>query len=83
MHAPSGACYFLTMAKTKTLKYSETKGWTGGDSRTLYTVTDLRTGQQTVRPGWNLERVGPVVDIRIATQAEADAAGWPRGWTVA
>lgn len=68
----------------KGITYSEEKGWTGGDSRTLYHITDVRTDQSKVRPGPFLG-VGPMVRIRVATRAEAEE-GWQKplhsGWKV-
>lgn len=64
------------------LRFDERKGvWLGAKSRTLYHVTDTRTGHTVVRD--ILKGVGPAVTIRLATRAEADAAGWPAGWIVA
>jgi hypothetical protein len=67
------------------LTYTEAKGWTGGDDRTLYLVTDKRTGRTLVRPGYLLKGIGPVADIRVATRNEA-MQGWQSplhaGWTV-
>lgn len=54
------------------MNYSESNGWTGGDSRTLYTITDTRTGTVVVRPGDSMNGIGPAVDIRVATRAEAE-----------
>ena len=66
------------------LRYDDRKGlWIGADSRTLYHVTDTLTGATSVRDGHGLKGVGPNADIRLATRGEADAAGWPAGWTVA
>lgn len=48
-------------------------GWSGGDSRTLYTFRDKRTGSVTVRPGGDARGVGPECDVRVATKAEAEA----------
>lgn len=66
------------------LRYDERKGlWAGANERALYHVTDKLTGGTTIRDGHGLKAVGPNVDIRLATRSEADAAGWPAGWTVA
>lgn len=66
------------------LSYTEEGGWQGGDDRTLYTITDRRTGRVLVRPGHEL-RGGPEVDIRMATREEAEEH-WQRplhvGWKV-
>ncbi len=67
------------------LTYSSESGWTGADSRTLYLVTDTRTGDAKVRPGYLLTGFGPAVEIRIATGPEA-LDMWHdnlKGWTVA
>ncbi len=68
------------------MKYSSRKGWVGGDSRTLYTITDKRTGSILVRPGDSLAGIGPDVTIAVATRGEA-LAHWQSplhsGWTVA
>jgi hypothetical protein len=69
--------------------YDERRGWTGGDTRTLYTFTDRRTGTVGVHPGGGagkrlLMRWGPA-DVRVATRAEAEEH-WQRplhaGWKV-
>lgn len=65
------------------LRYHARKGWTGQDERALYHVTDNLTGGTQVRRGEDLRAVGPEATIRLATRAEADASGWPQGWTVA
>lgn len=68
------------------LRYDERKGlWTGANERALYHVSDPRAYAQAAQilPGWQLKSVGPNVDIRLATRAEANAAGWPAGWIVA
>jgi len=64
-------------------KYSERRGWTGGDSRTLYAIEDQRTGRVVVRPGGELAGIGSEAVVRIATRAEAEEhwqgqlhAGW-------
>jgi hypothetical protein len=74
-------------------RYSEKRGWTGGDPRTLYAITDKRTGKVQVRPGGGSSRgvwssfkgVGPEVTIRVATRSEAMGNVFPRGvgWMVA
>lgn len=83
--------FLMTNTTTKAptvpgLTYSERKGWTGADARTLYAITDKRTGTIEVLPGDQLGGVGPVVTIRVATRIEAEY-GWQRplhaGWTVA
>lgn len=80
------------MAKKADLpRYTEKHGWVGGDSRTLYAFTDRRTGQVSVHPGGGpkrklLMRVGPEVDVRIASRSEAEEH-WQNplhmGWKVA
>jgi hypothetical protein len=66
-------------------RYNATHGWTGGDSKTLYTFTDKRTGYITVKPGgtFYVKTVGPEHTVRVATRDEAEAkwqsplhAGW-------
>lgn len=73
-------------ARVSEPRYSEGKGWTGGDTRTLYAITDVRTGNVTVRPGKSFAGVGPACTIRIATRLEAETE-WQSplhaGWKVA
>lgn len=70
-------------------RYDEKRGWTGGDSRTLYMFTDRRTGTRDVHPGGGgagkklLMHWGPEADVRVATRSEAEThwqnplhAGW-------
>lgn len=69
-------------------RYSEKRGWTGGDSRTLYAFTAKQTGTTRVYPGGGpgkklLMHWGPEATVRVATRAEAEAhwqkplhAGW-------
>lgn len=75
-------------ARSRLPTYDERKGWTGGDSRTLYAFTDRRTGGVTILPGpgaQGITAIGPEVTVRVATRAEAEE-GWQsplhRGWTV-
>lgn len=68
-------------------RYDERKGmWRGGDGRTLYAFTGLRTGSTLVRPGGRTVNIGPEVTVRIATREEAERL-WQSplhsGWTVA
>jgi len=72
-------------------RYDDRRGWTGGDSRTLYAFTDRRTGRVAVYPGGGagkklLMRVGPEADVRVATRPEAEEL-WQSplhaGWKVA
>ncbi len=67
------------------MKYSRESGWTGGDARTLYLITDTRTGVSVVRPGDCLQGIGPAVDIVIARRCDAEVL-WQSplhsGWTV-
>lgn len=76
-------------------KYNTRRGrWVGGDSRTLYTFTDPVTGHKTVAQGTQTADgthfkhyripVGAGATVRVATRAEADAAGYTQGgggWT--
>lgn len=52
-------------------RYSERRGWTGGSSSVLYAFQDRRTGKVSVRPGRSVGGIGPEVDVRVATRAEA------------
>lgn len=70
-------------------RFRPSKGaWTGGDSYTLYAVTDKRTGKTFVRPGDKRHFMGvdPEATVRIATKAEAEEH-WQTplhsGWKVA
>jgi hypothetical protein len=60
--------------------------WVGGSSRTLYLLTDKRTENGVVRPGGQLDGIGPEVTVRVATRQEAEA-GWQSplsaGWVTA
>lgn len=60
--------------------------WSGGDSRTLYAFTSLRTGRTWVVPGGYDMNWGPEATVRVATRDEAEEL-WQRplhpGWTVA
>lgn len=81
--------------KTTLPKYNARRGlWVGGDSRTLYTFTDPVTGHKTVTQGTQTAdgthfkhyriAVGAGASVRVATRAEADAAGYTQGgggWT--
>jgi hypothetical protein len=55
-------------------------------ARSLYAITDRRTGAILVRPGGQFGGVGPEVLIRLATRAEAEEH-WQNplspGWRVA
>ena len=53
-------------------QYSESKGWTGGDARALYAITDVRTGRTIVRPVEQMTGVGPAVTVAQATRAQAE-----------
>lgn len=68
------------------MKYTDAKGWTGGDSRTLYAITDNTTGLVLVRPGHGLAGIGPEVVITVATKEQAEEH-WQNplhsGWKVA
>ncbi|MBK7823080.1 MAG: hypothetical protein IPJ61_19025 [Tessaracoccus sp.] len=61
--------------KTTLPKYNARRGlWVGGDSRTLYTFTDQRTGHAfTKRPGEVHAAGPPDVSVRVATKAEGEA----------
>lgn len=68
-------------------RYTEQRGWFGGDSRTLYAYTDRRTGKVEVYPGeWPPQGWGPEANVRVATRAEAEEH-WQNplhaGWKVA
>lgn len=67
-------------------QYSEAKGWTGGDPKRLYHITDTRTGQWHVKPVEDMRGVGPDVGMRHATREEAEKQ-WQKplhaGWKVA
>lgn len=81
--------------KTALPKYNARRGlWVGGDSRTLYTFTDPATGRHRTTHGTRMSDgthfkhyridAGPNADVRVATRAEADAAGYTQGgggWT--
>lgn len=86
----------MTRTPNTTLpKYNTRRGrWVGGDSRTLYTFTDPVTGHKTVAQGTQTADgthfkhyripVGAGATVRVATRAEADAAGYTQGgggWT--
>ena len=67
------------------ITYSETQGWNGGDTRTLYAITDKRTGGIVVRPGGAMLGIGPAVDIEVATRFIAEQLGQKplhSGWRV-
>lgn len=55
-------------------KYSERRGWVGGDKNVLYAFEDKRTGHVLVRPREHLGGSGPGPDVfvRVATRAEAE-----------
>ncbi len=64
-------------------RYSAKLGWHGGAKKTLFAVTDERTGHVIVRPREDMRSVGPAVTVRVATRAEAEKhwqsplhAGW-------
>lgn len=71
--------------------YDERRGWIGGDSRTLYALTDRRTGRVAVHPGGGgpgkklLTYMGPEAQVRVATREEGEEH-WqrplPAGWNV-
>jgi hypothetical protein len=72
--------------KPKAPRYDERKGWTGGDSRTLYAVVDKASNAVVVRPGNAMRGIGPGVTVRVATRAEAVQhwqADLSPGWKVA
>lgn len=75
----------MSRVKTKTPRYTAAHGWRGGDSRTLYTVVDQRTGQVSVRPGDSFRGMGAAVRIHQATRDEAELY-WQKplhsGWKV-
>lgn len=52
-------------------QYSEKKGWHGGDRKTLFALTDKRTGKVMVRPAGFMRGIGSEADIRVATKEEA------------
>lgn len=66
--------------------WNDTKGWTGGNDRTLYAFTDTRTGRVVVRPVYDTRGIGPAATVRVATRTEA-LEQWQNplhpGWTVA
>jgi len=73
--------------RVKLPRWDDRRGWTGGDSRTLYAFTDRLTGRlYAVRPGGGrriADAGGPNADVRLATRAEAERlwqsplhAGW-------
>lgn len=58
-------------------RWSDTKGWKGGDSRRLYAFIDNLTGRVTVHPGnaglrHSSVPVGPNATVRPATRLEAE-----------
>ncbi len=53
-------------------RYSESGGWRGGAKKTLFAITDKRTGRVIVRPREQMRGVGPEVRVRVATRAEAE-----------
>lgn len=58
--------------RTALPRWNDKRGWTGGDTRTLYAFTDKRTGRVVVYPGGSVSRgVGPEMTVRVATRAEA------------
>jgi len=59
--------------KIKLPRYSERRGWTGGDAKALYAITDKRTGRLSVLPVWGMRGVGPVATVRVATLEQAEA----------
>ena len=76
-----------TMARTpraKLPRYDARKGWSGGDSRTLYAFTDPATDRVVVRPGGFEMPFGPQAMVRVATRDEAEQH-WQSplhiGWT--
>ena len=70
-------------------KYSAKKGgWTGGDTRTLYTFSSPSGSWWRVAPGMGAKGTinhGPDTIVRVATQAEAEEK-WQKplhsGWNV-
>lgn len=66
-------------------KYSERKGWHGGDKHAIYAFVDKRTHNVRACPVYAAGGVGPEVTVRMATRAEAEEQ-WQRplhaGWKV-
>lgn len=67
----------------RAVRFDSRRGWVGLDGRTLYAFTDKRTSSVVVRPGNQTGGIGPEVDVRVATRAEAEKhwqsplhAGW-------
>lgn len=69
--------------------WDENKGWVGGAPGVVYAFVCRLTLNACVYPARDIGGArmnppsGPNADVRIATRAEADAAGWVRGWKVA
>lgn len=72
--------------RIKAPRWSDRKGWVGGDPRRLYAFTCKHTGAVEVKPGNAGTAVGPHCDVRPATRAEAERR-WQRplhrDWKVA
>lgn len=58
--------------KTKLPKYSDKRGWYGGDEYALYCFEDNRTGRIKVSPVYCAGGIGPEVSVRVATREEAE-----------
>lgn len=74
------------MARVKMPRYSEARGWHGGDDRALYAFVGRATGAIIVAPIYCGRYVGPDCDVRLATRSEAEKH-WQMplhgGWKVA
>jgi len=89
---PSGSIWWSIILTPNPLPSYDDKlcHWIGGDSYTLYTFTDKRTGSITVAPGsvgnLHIVGIGPECTVRLATHAEAEEH-WQKplhsGWKVA
>lgn len=77
-----------SLSKKESLpRWSDRKGWIGGNSKTLYTYIDNVTDRIAVAPGGHAHvQVGPNAEVRMATRAEAEML-WQSplhgGWKVA
>lgn len=70
-------------------RWNPRKGWIGGDTRTLYALTDRLTKRVSIHPGGGIT-AGDNADVAIATREQAlavkdddGARYWPKGWKVA
>ena len=71
--------------KVKLPRYDKRKGWTGGDDRALYAITDTHTGRLSVLPAFGMRGIGPTATVRLATRTEAEEhwqAPLTPGWKV-